>query len=112
MALDKASLLKPVLPSESVPFRGGEVVVQALSRAKVLELRELDLSTAEMDVKILSAGMLDPGLTEDEVRELQCAVLTDELEPLTNKIIELSGLVKGADKTAASSFPDSSGESV
>lgn len=93
--VDKAALLaKRGLGTETVQIEGvGEVVVRGMSRAEALSLQKLgDLDAAEMERHLVSMAMVEPALTEDEVRQWQEAAPAGELEPVSEAIQRLSGL--------------------
>ena len=53
---------------------------------------------------MLALALLDPVLTEAEVGRWQKASTAGELEPVTNKVSELSGMTEGAAKAAYEEF--------
>lgn len=111
--MDKSLLLKPRLPEDKVEIAGlGAVTVRGLSRDEVLEFRKSDLDQDEFELKLISACMVDPQLTEDEVREWRRGSLQGEIEDVTVKINELSGLTRAADKETYKSLPDEPGTGV
>lgn len=107
--MDKELLFKARLAEADVEVAGvGTVRVRALSRDEVFTVQQIDdLATSER--KILSFGMVDPEMTVAEVAKWQMASPAGEMEPVTDKIQELSGLSKGADKAAVLDFPDEAG---
>jgi hypothetical protein len=96
----KARLLKARLPEDTVAIDGiGEIRVRGLSRGEVFAIQKVSKGTADFERRTLACGLVDPAMTEDEVRQWQDAAPAGELEPVGDKIRELSGLVKGADKS-------------
>lgn len=97
----KAKLLAPRLPKpHDVELPGiGTVSVRGLSRAEVLELQDVD-GRLEFERKLVSLGMVRPAMTPEDVAAWQAASLSDEIETITKKISELSGLEAGARKRA------------
>jgi hypothetical protein len=104
--MDKALLLKSRLAEDEVEVPGvGTVRVRGLSRLDVLELQRADRETPGLfERKMLALGMVDPELTEDEAEQWQRGSHKDEMEPVLDKISELSALNKGADTEAYKEF--------
>lgn len=103
--VDKEALFQPNFAEQDVEIPGrGTVRVRAMSRADVLEIRDEELPVAEMERKLVSAAMVEPELTEDEVRRWQEASTAGELEPITEVIMQLSGLEQDAPKRAMKKF--------
>lgn len=111
--LDKEALLKPRLPEAEVEVPGvGPVRVRGLSRDEVLVVRKAtDHDVAKVDGprilvlerKMLAAAMLDPAMTEAEVGQWQKVAPAGEIEPVVDKVQELSGLAEGAGKSGVPS---------
>lgn len=104
--MDKSKLLKSRLPEAEVEIEGvGKVRVRGLTRAEVLAVRKATDSenmdgdrALVLERKLLAKAMVDPELTEAEVREWQECVTPGELEPVIEKLQELSGLLKESPK--------------
>lgn len=108
----KARLLKPRVPEGTVDLEGlGTVRVRGLSRGEVFMTQQVK-GVEATERKIVAIGMLDPVMTEDEVRQWQRSSPAGEMEAVVDKISELSGLNKGAEKQAMQSFRDDSGDGV
>ncbi len=106
MAVDKAALLDNtrVLPHEPVEVPGvGDVEVRGLSRAEVVQMQGCGSADA-MEVAAIAAGMVDPKLTPEEVAEWRSAKGSDEIRPVSDAILRLSGLVEGAQTAKERSF--------
>lgn len=105
MTVSKEDLLKPRLPEADVDVPGlGTVRIRALSRGEVLKLREFtDLEVIER--KIIATGMVAPSLTEEEVAMWADAAPAGDIEIVSEAIAKLSGLDKGAERSAVSTFP-------
>lgn len=105
--MDKELLLKSRLPEDEVDVPGvGKVRVRGLTRAEVLMVRKatddehMDGPRAlVLERKLLAKAMLDPVLTEAEVGAWQDCAAAGEMEPVINRVQELSALVKGASKS-------------
>lgn len=110
MAIDKEELLKKRLAARDFEIEGvGTVRIRSLTRAELLEIKGEELPMVVMDRKLIAASMVDPALTEDEVRQWQENSSPSELEPLTEAIMRLSGLAKEAPKEAYKEFPSEPG---
>lgn len=106
MAIDKEELLRKRLAAREYDIEGvGVVRLRALTRAEVHEMRAgADGPSDELERRMVSAAMVDPALTPDEVRQWQENSPAGELEPLTHEIMRLSGMAKGAPKEAMAQF--------
>lgn len=111
----KARLLKPRLPEADVDVPGvGTVRVRGLSRAEqLLAVKQGDIDSAgnvnitrveAIERRMLAMAMVHPAMSDDEVRQWQRAAPAGDLEPVTRRISELSGMTDGADKEAYKSF--------
>ena len=101
--MDKESLLAPRLPEDDVEIPGvGTFRVRALSRFEVLAAqKEQSKGPGFMERRMLAFGIIGPfTLTEDEVAAWQKASPAGEMEPLAERIAELSGMKSGAHKEA------------
>lgn len=105
----KDQLLKPRLREADVevPGLGVTVRVRGVSRAEVVAVRkatddeEIDGPRAlVIERKMIAMAMVDPVMTEDEVAQWQQAAGVDELQPIVDKIQELSGLDKASAREA------------
>lgn len=110
MAFDKELLFKPRLAEAEVELPGiGTVRVRALSRQEALDVQKMN-GVAAIERKMIAMALVEPKLTQAEVGQWQDASPAGELEPVTNKISELSGMTEGAAKEAYKEFeedPDS-----
>lgn len=97
------------LPTDTVLVPGiGWVLVRGLSRYEVLvsKQKEERLGLLAMERMMLEAGMLEPAMSEDAVTAWQKAGPAGEIEPVMNKIAELSGMLEDAAKAAYKSNGD------
>ncbi len=102
--MDKELLFKPRLPEADVDVPGvGTVRVRGLSRAEAMHVQDVK-GTEARERRLVSLGMVDPELTEAEVGKWQKASKASELEPVTEKITELSGLLESSAKEAVKAF--------
>lgn len=105
--MDKELLFKTRLPEAEVDVPGiGTMRVRGLSRAEVMVMRkatdaeQLDGPRAlVIERKMLAAALLDPQLTESEVGRWQAAAVAGELDPVSRRVQELSGLADDAPKS-------------
>jgi len=103
--VDKETLFAPAantpsgMPEDDVPLpsRGGSVRVRGLSRDEALAVRGIK-HEATAERVILSYAMVDPPMTQEEVGRWQKASIAGEMEDVTDKVSELSGLSDGAAK--------------
>jgi hypothetical protein len=111
MSFDKELLFKSRLGEADVEIPGvGTVRVRGLSRAEVMSIQNTAEGTEAIERKMLALALIDPKLTEEEVGKWQHASVAGELEPVTHKVTELSGMGKDAAKDAYKEFesnPDS-----
>jgi hypothetical protein len=98
----KELLFKSRLAEDDVQIPGvGTVRVRALSRAEVLLVRKATDLAGDVDGpralvlerKMVAAAMVHPPLTEAEVGRWQNASAAGELEPVTEAIQRLSGML-------------------
>lgn len=110
--MDKELLFKPRVTEAEVEIPGvGTVRVRGLTRGQVFAMQQKE-GTAAQERVMLAFGMVDPQVTEAEAGRWQEASPAGELEPVTLRIQELSGLAEGADKAAVQSFRDASDAGV
>lgn len=115
----KAKLLAPRaatasgMPEDTVTLDGfGTVRVRGLSRGEVFQLqgardRGEIRDQAEWEQRMVALTLLDPPMTEAEVATWQTvAGGGGELEDVTARIAELSGMASGSAKAAVQSFRD------
>lgn len=104
--MDKEALFRPRLPEDDVEVPGvGTVRVRALSRIEAMHVQAANGPEAT-ERRILAAGLVDPTLTEAEAGKWQKAAPAGELEPVTTRIAELSGMAPDSDKETYKSFRD------
>lgn len=98
----KERLLKARVPEATVTIEGvGDLRLRGLRRGEMFAIKKAtdgkDLEAYE--IKLLAVGVIEPKLTEAEVRRWYKAAPAGELEPVVEKLVELSGLATGADKS-------------
>lgn len=100
--MDKEALLAPriAVRTEEVPVEGGTVTVRGLSRMELILAQKLEHDRPKQEQFLLSVAMVEPELTEGEVKAWQKQIGTcGEIETVARKINELSGLGKDAAKS-------------
>jgi hypothetical protein len=96
-------LLAPRLVEDEHEIEGvGTVGIRGLSRQEVIELQKLDGGIDVRERRMVSLGLVDPKVTEDDVAKWQKSSLAPEIEGLTVAIGNLSGLGQGAQKSGLS----------
>jgi len=96
--MDKALLFKPNLPQGEVEIEGrGTIRVRGMTREELHTTKNKDTGAGERVV--LAACLVDPVLTVDEVLLWQQASPAGELNGVIAKIMELSKLGDGDDKS-------------
>ena len=108
--MDKDKLLAPRtgtpsgLPEDTVDVAGmGTVRVRGLNRVEILLLQKIeDLSTRER--KMLTFAMVDPELAEHEAGQWMRVSAAGEIEPVTTRIAQLSGMLPDAAKEVYQEF--------
>lgn len=112
MAVSRDELFRARLNEADVDVPGlGTVRIRALSRGEALELRKLE-DLEEIEQRIIAAAMVDPALTLEDVARWAACSPASELEIVSEAIARLSGLDKGAERAAVSTFPEGAGEPV
>lgn len=100
----KAKLLARRLGSDTVTVDGvGDLVVRALNRDEGIRVAEAK-TTADKDLITLTLGIVDPELSEDDVRAWSSSASAGEIEAVSRRIAELSKLVPEAPKEQYKSF--------
>lgn len=110
MVLSKEDLLKVTFGVEEFDVPGiGPVKVRALTRSEALQVKGKELPVAEVEQKLLAWAMVEPALSEEDVKAWQDVVPAGLLEPLVDKIAVMSGMKKEAPKAAYADFRGESG---
>ena len=100
MTVSKEDLLKQRFGVTDYAIPGvGHVQVRALTRGEALQVVGVERDKREMEAQIVAWAMVDPKLTEDEVRTWMDNSPAGELQGLTQFITKLSGLSDGAPKS-------------
>src|SRR5690242_13803211 len=104
--MDKSALFKARFPEADVEIGIGKVRVRGLSRAEVMKIaKAADAKGVDgdrglaLEQKMLFMAMVEPELTEAEVAEWYEMATVGELEPVIEKVQELSGMLQGQSKS-------------
>ena len=101
--VSKDVLLKSRLVEGEHEIAGvGTVGIRGLSRQEVIDLQKLDGGLDVRERRMVALGLVDPPVTEDDVKAWQSSSLAEEIEGLTVAISDLSGLGVKADKSSVS----------
>lgn len=84
-----------------LPDGSGTVEVRGLNRGEALRLTAIE-DHWERDICLVSAGLVDPVMTPDDVRAWGEQDDTGTLEAVSRRIGELSRMVEGAGKSGVS----------
>lgn len=106
--MDKAVLLKGYLPEADVelPSGAGTVRVRGLSRIEAIRMNkaiEKDTEAQESEDLAIAIGMIDPRMTEAEVRDWRGNTVAADIQAVAVKISQLSNMDEKAGKDAGSS---------
>ncbi len=98
----KDRLLKARVGEATVTIEGvGDLRVRGLRRGEVFAIKKATegKDVEAYEIKALTVGVIEPKLTEAEVRRWYKAAPAGEIDPVVDKIMDLSGLGQGADKS-------------
>lgn len=110
--MDKELLFKPRLPEDEIPIPGvGTVRVRGLNRDESVSVAKIE-DVALRDRHIIAIGMVDPRLSVSEVERWGKAATGGELEKVSRKIAELSGMLDDSAKEAVKNFRGEPGDGV
>lgn len=82
----------------------GTVTVRGLTRTEALAIRGVEMDEAVAEQKLLAVALVDPKLTEDDVRQWQEASPAGEIEVVTAAVLALSGMNAEAPKETVAAF--------
>lgn len=83
---------------------GDQVKVRGLTRAEAHEMKEIE-TNPEREVRTLVLGLVEPELTEDDVRAWLAGDTFGAIQPVLERIMSLSGMLEGQGKAATKSVP-------
>ncbi len=119
--MELSKLIKPADPATNVPvsvelpsMKGqpdNTVLVRRLSRGETMDLMEMEyngggkvkLPTRIWEQRLLAAAMVDPKMTEADVKEWQENGSSGDIEAVTSKIQELANISATTSEEAAKS---------
>lgn len=84
----------------------GTVTVRGLSRAESLIVGKAEGDPTATERTMLRFGMLEPALTETQIREWLAVAPNDHVDPITKAIARLSGMLEESPKEAYKSTGD------
>ncbi|MEU4675740.1 hypothetical protein [Micromonospora sp. NPDC023737] len=102
--MDKAALFAPRLPEDDVEVPGiGTVRVRGLNRSEAMDVGKID-DLALRDRTLIAIGLVDPKLSVSEVKRWGEAAPASELEAVSRRIAQLSGMLPDSVKEAVREF--------
>jgi hypothetical protein len=106
--MDRSELFRQRIPQEDIEILDvGVVTVRGLSRHEAIVM-QAQKGVLAQEMVMLCFGMVEPMLTEDEVKRWQRCSPAGELEPVTKLISRLSGMGPDADKESYKSLRNGS----
>jgi len=101
------------LPEDDVEVPGvGTLRVRGLSRDEVFGTQQTKGGVGAQERQILHLGVLDPELSVAQAGKWQQVSPAGEIEPVVDRIRQLSGMADDADKQAMLGFRDDAGSGV
>lgn len=101
MSLDKSQLLERSFSVSEVEIPGvGTVKARGLTRGEVnvlMGMKDIDQNT--FDRFVLSRALVEPKMTENDVKAWQDVALPNEIGNVIEAVMKLSGLESGAEKS-------------
>lgn len=100
--MDKSKLLSKRLSTKEIRIGNDEdtVTIRSLSREDALKVTHKEMAVAELERFVLSRTMVDPEMSEDDVREWQRNSDAGEIQSVFEEVLRLSGLTKDSGKAA------------
>lgn len=109
--VSKETFLKSQLPENTMEVPGvGTIRIRGLSRAEVLKFTGLDSN--ERENAWLAAGIVDPDLSEEDVRAWRESAISKTVNTVVEAILELSGMLERSEAELRRSFPGGQGDEV
>lgn len=87
-----------------LPDAGITVKVRGLTRSEALKVQGIEMDVIEAEVVLIAQAMVDPAMTEDQVRAWQNVSPAGELQLITTAVLELSRMTSSAPKETMRSF--------
>lgn len=105
MVVDKAALLTKRFGAEDVEVPGvGTVQVRALTRAEALSVQGVEMDAETLEQKLIAMALVEPHLTEAEVKEWQGIASAGEIQVIVEAIVRISGMEGYSAKAAYANF--------
>lgn len=105
MAVDKAALLTKRFGVEDIEVPGvGTVQIRSLTRAEALSVQGVEMDVESLEQKLISMAMVDPQLTEAEVKEWQGLATAGEIQVIVEAVVRTSGLEGYSGRRAYADF--------
>ncbi|MFI6763853.1 hypothetical protein ACIBF5_32495 [Micromonospora sp. NPDC050417] len=99
MAITKEELLSRRPGEDDVPLpSGGTVRVRGLTRGEVKDISDGVNEGKNMEPYSLSLALVDPVLTEEEAAGMTTSGCFDDVQAITTRVNELSGIAQGSAK--------------
>lgn len=80
----------------------GSIKLRSLTRGEALQIVGKEMDKADAERYLLSRGLVEPKLTEDDVAVWQDSSPAGEIQEIAKLITELSGMSAGAPKSGIS----------
>jgi hypothetical protein len=102
--MDKAALLAATLPHDDVdlPSGAGTVRVRGMTRAEAVRVSKRiesgEFDQVDVEIAACAIGMVDPAMTEDDVRQWREVAAAADVQAVAQRISELSNLDDRAGK--------------
>lgn len=107
-----SDLTEPAVPvasrEEDFELPSGLVVrIRPLTRMEVLIIGKRDLTTDKKEQAFMSKAMVLPAMSEEDVKRWQTNSATGDMQELTERVQEISGMSTKGAKATAKAFPRS-----
>jgi hypothetical protein len=105
IVISKEAILKPQLPEEVIDVAGlGPVRVRGLSRSEWMANKDRD--GVEWEIGLLAVGLVDPKLSEEEIRQMREATTVKVIDEIASGILRLSGMLVSRGGDAKRTFQE------
>jgi hypothetical protein len=101
----------PYAKVEALEVEGlGTVKVRGLTRSESLIVGKSEGDPTSTERTMLRYGLVEPALTEAQIKEWLAVAPNDHVDPITKAIARLSGMIKSSEKDAYKSAGDGTGD--
>lgn len=105
MTVSKNDLLNLSFGIEDFDWPGvGTVRIRPLTRAEAVEVQGKDIPMIELEKLFLSKALVEPKMTEADVSQFLNQVAAGTVQPLVERIAEISGMKAERPKEAVKQF--------